>query len=310
MSRLLWGAVALLVLTVAVVLVPAGPGGPVPEQALAHIITPTGTPGPPMSHVEIDADARNGDGPCDPVDGTAEVGGTHEVAVCITDAPERVWSFAFRVLYSPALNQCVDEECGDPNHCLDDNPDANVGETLGSGLPTNPDLGGGDCSDHDWSCTGGGVMEPYCDNPYTAETDARLDCLGICGPYTSPVNANPWPLAVVTFNALSAGIDTLTLKDVGIGGPNGYEVYCNPPYGVEIPCFGATLDVQEWTPTPTATPTPGGAVGGMAEPPDMESGAAASGPGVSVAGAAAMAMGAALLVAAGAWYARRRRRAG
>jgi hypothetical protein len=316
MSRLLWGTVALLGVTVAVVLVPAAPGGPVPEQALAHIITPTGTPGPPMFHVEIDGDARNGNRPCDPVDVAAAVGGTHEVAVCMTNAPEPVLEFAFDVVYDDTLNQCVDEECGWPSHCLDDNPDANVGETLGSGLPTNPDLGSGsDCggSGNDWHCAVAGVNLPICDNPYTTEADATLFCVGICGPYTSPVNADPWPLAVVTFDAASPGFDTLTLQDVAIWGESLNEIgSCNPVSEVEIPCFGATLDVQEWTPTPTATPTRGGAVGGVAEPPDIETAAAASGPGASVAGAAAAAMGAALLVAAlggGGWYARRRWRA-
>jgi hypothetical protein len=63
--------------------------------------------------------------------------------------------------------------------------------------------------------------------------------------------------------------------------------------------------------TPTPTRTPGSAVGGIAEPPDIESGAAASEPGASVAGAAAaVTAGAGLLVMTGTWYARRRRQAG
>jgi len=306
MSRLLWGVVALLGVTVAVVLVPAAPRGPVPDQALAHIITPTGTPGAPMFHVEIDADARNGNRPCDPLDATAEVGGRHEVAVCITNAPEAVAPINFGLVYDSTVDDCVEEECNEPHDkCLDANPDANLGLTLGSGPTTNPDIGDGW-----WDCASEAGNPPTCDRPMTAEVDAYLLCYGL-EPYTSPINADPWPLAVVTLDAASPGFDTLTLQDVAIWGESGTEIgSCNPVSEVEIPCFGATLDVQEWTPTPTATATPGGAVGGMAEPPDMESGAAASGPGVSVAGAAAaVTAGAGLLVMASAWYARRRRRA-
>jgi hypothetical protein len=309
----------LLVLTVAVALAPAGPGGPVPEQALAHIITPTGTPGPPMFHVEIDADARNGDGPCDPVDVSAEVGGRHEVAVCITNAPDSVSAFRFRLVYDSAVDDCVEEECPpeSPDWCVDANPDLNDGLTLGSGSPTDPDLGDG------WRCPWEGShigsAYPVCDDSNTAEVDAALMCLTPFPLCTSPLNADPWPLAAVAFDAASPGVDSLGLKDVELFACDvSWLGSCNfdSPRPQEVPCFGATLNVQEWTPTPsptptpTATSTPGGAVGGMAEPPDIESEAAASGPGASVAGAAAVAMGAALLAAAGGWYARRRRRAG
>jgi len=298
MSRLLWGAVALLAVILAVVLVPAGPGGPVPEEALAHIITPTGTPGPAMFHVEIDADAHNGNRPCDPVDvsAAAEVGERHEVAVCITDAPASVMALSFGLVYDSTLDDCVEEECAEAS-CLDGNPDANLGLTLGSGPTTDPDLG----VDGDWSCSGGGLVPPTCDWPYTADTDALLGCLGQTGPYTSPVDADPWPLAVVTFDAGSPGVDALALREGYVIGTGDVIIgTCNGdfPYPRDIPCFGATVVVQS-------------PVGGIAEAPDIESGAAASGSGASVAGAvAAVTAGAGLLFMAGAWYTRRRRRAG
>jgi len=309
MSRLLWGAVALLGVILAVVLATAGPRGPVPDQALAHIITPTGTPGAPMVHLEIDADTTNGSGPCNPVDATAEVGGMYKVAVCLTSSSQRPGDFHFDLVYDDTLNTCVDKAC-DLEHgdkCLDDNPDANTGNITFS----TPDLGTG------WDCSW--LDEPVCAKGGQAGR-AHVACVcfhSFCA--TLPIGAETSaPIAVVTFNAEAVGTDNLKLENVQLMEEdyNCIMSCYDPPYGCgggAGSCYGATLDVQEWTPTPsptptpTATPTPSGAVGGIAEPPDIESGAAASGPGVSVAGAAAVAMGAALLVAAGAWGLRRRR---
>ncbi len=88
-----------------------GPAVQIPDR-LAHIITPTGTPGDPMFTLEIDADATNGDGPCNPVDATAEVGGMHKVAVCLTDAPEAADAGSGSLqslLVQTAQNTCIDE---------------------------------------------------------------------------------------------------------------------------------------------------------------------------------------------------------
>jgi hypothetical protein len=298
-------------LSVAVILATAGPGGPAPEQALAHIITPTGTPGDPLVHLEIDADATNGTDPCNPMDTTAATDGTHKVAVCLTSSSAAPWAFHFDLVYDDTLNRCPEVECSSGN-CFDDNPDANLGVTTF----TTPDLGTG------WDCSSDAANPPVCDNDEeTGPGHGRAFIL--CdsrGEPTLPVGADvSSPLAVVTFDVLAGGTDTLSLENV--------QVY--DWYGVKIlgcsgsgPCYGASNDktyvsptptytpTPSPTPTPTATPTPGGAVGGIAEAPDVESGAAASGPGVSVAGAVTVAMGAALLVATGAWYARRRRRAG
>jgi hypothetical protein len=306
MWRLLWGAVALLAVILAVVFVPAGPGGPVPEQALAHIITPTGTPGPPMFHAEIDADARNGNRPCDPLDATAEVGGRHEVAVCITNAPASVGSFSFRLVYDSTVQQCVQGDFPTPEPAVDANPDANLGLTLGGGAPTNPDLGSGSDCGQRWDCSSSGTDPPQCDWYYSTETDAYLSCRGNCGPYTSPVDAGPWPLAAVTFDAALPGVDTLTLADLRIGTyilPS-YDFEeigsCNPVDQVEVPCLSATLFVQA-------------PIGGIAEAP-LSEGDVLAGEGTSsmpnALALAALAAGGALLLAAGAWYARRRWRAG
>jgi len=324
MSRLLWGAVALLGVTVAVALAAAGSGGSVPEKALAHIITPTGTPGPPLFHAEIDADAWNGTSPCNPVDTSAEVaiGATNDIAVCLTDAmapvqppdpnANGVATFQFDVLYDPDLNSCVDKNCNQASPCTeDDMPDLNEGATLGQGVPTNPDIGGGwDCLYSYW-----GFIEPSC-----AGGRARIRCSTIAGPFPATGPGVAFPIFAVTFTANAVGVDNMTLANGFTYDALGFALgSCNPTFHGEaaLLCIGATVNVHDWTPTPTptptptATPTPGGAVGGIAEPPDIESRAAASGPGVSVAGAAAaVTAGAGLLVIAGAWYARRRRRAG
>jgi len=187
-------------------------------------------------------------------------------------------------------------------------------------------MGGG------WDCTGWSAPQGDID-PETGPGHgvAFLLCNGTYGPWTSPVDAAPWPLAVVTFDVLADGTDTLTLRWVGVYGdhygPGVVIVQCYDDLSL---CYGASNDKTYIAPTPTLTPTPTpketstptntptptrtpgsttpGPVGGIAEPPDIESGAATSGPGASVASAAA-AMGAALLVAAGGWYARRRWRA-
>ena len=284
MSRLLWGAVALLAVTVAVALATAGPDGPVPEQALAHIITPTGTPGAPMVHLEIDADTTNGSGPCNPVDATAEVYGMHKVAVCLTSSLAAPAGFDFDLVYDPALNTCTNESCP-TGTCFDDNPDANLGTTTFS----TPDLGTG------WDCS---ASEPVCAKSGQAGR-AFIMCLCVdLGCATLPVGADvSAPIAVVTFNEEAGGVDNLKLEDVALFDENIDSIVQCHGSG---PCYGATLFVQA-------------PIGGIAEAPlteaDVLADERASSVPNSLALAALAALGA-LLVAAGAWYARRRRRAG
>ncbi|MCJ7490595.1 MAG: hypothetical protein MUP15_00285 [Dehalococcoidia bacterium] len=309
MSRLLWGAVGLLTVTIAVVLVPAGPGGPVPDQALAHIITPTGTPGPPMFHVEIDADAWNGTSPCNPVDTSAEVGigVPNDIAVCLTSAivpiqptpplpdpnANGVREFGFDVLYDPALNSCVDKNCNKTQPCTeDDMPDLNECTTLGQGVPTNPDIG------VDWRCDGFGPTEPSC-----AGGVATIFCLTQTGPFPPTGPGVAFPLFAVTFTANAVGVDNLTLANVSTyDNPLAPLGSCNPVLFTEpeLPCYGATLFVQA-------------PIGGIAEAPLTEADVLADERASSVPNAlafAAVAAGGALLLAAGAWYARTRRRTG
>ena len=171
MSRWFLGLLAISAVVVAVMLALARPGGSGNHESFAHQITTT--PGAPAFHAEIDADAWNG-APCNPVDTSAEVdiGDTNDVAVCLTSAmaptpspSNGVSKFQFDLTYHPALNECPEVNCDFPNtKCLDDNPDANEGTTLGQGVPTVPDLGGG------WDCSVLNSTQPVCGgSPETAE---------------------------------------------------------------------------------------------------------------------------------------------
>ena len=198
-------------------------------------------------HAEVDADATNGTAPCAPVDATAAVyPGVHEVAVCTTSAAANLGALAFVLNFDPALNTCTDVNCA-AGDCLDDNPDANAGATLGSGVPTSPDLGTG------WDCNIMDLAQPTCAKDAVAGA-AWIGCWSLTGPYTSPIGDVSFPLAVVTFNAVALGTDALTLSTVILGDSAGGEIgSCNPVSSVGINCAGATVDK---VPVPSPTPLP------------------------------------------------------
>ena len=149
-------------------------------------------------HAEIDADATNGTAPCAPVNYNAFIEpGVHEVAVCTTSAPTAFGAFSFTLNFDTALNTCADVNCA-AGDCLDDNPDANAGATLGSGTPTSPNLGTG------WDCNIMDLAQPTCAKDGTAGK-AWIGCWSLTGPYTSPTGDVSFPLAVVTFNAVGRG---------------------------------------------------------------------------------------------------------
>ena len=177
MSRWTWGLLAISAVIAAVVLAIARPGGSGSHESLAHIYTPAAEPGPPIFHASIDAVPGNGTSPCNPVDAAAAVPlGSHQVAVCIESAPSSLGAFSFTVNFDTALNSCTDVDCtaGD---CLDDNPDANDGTTLGSGVPTSPDLGGA------WDCNIMDLAQPTC--AHGGAGHAWMSCWSLTGPYTS-----------------------------------------------------------------------------------------------------------------------------
>jgi hypothetical protein len=223
----------------------------------------------PAFHAEIDADPWDGSGPCGDVDdaATVSVGAKHDIAVCLTSAMapaggNGVAKFSFDVLYDPALNSCVDKDCGKAQPCTeDDMPDLNEGTTLGQGVPTNPDIGGG------WSCNGFGFGEPAC-----AGGVATIACGSLNGPFPPTGPGVSFALAAVTFTATHSGIDHMTLANVSIYDQPGISLgSCNPWNEVggdpELTCFGATVTkTGGQPPAPTNTPTATGTATATATP--------------------------------------------
>jgi hypothetical protein len=301
MKRWIRGLLALSAVGLALVAALFRPGGSETPKSSADV-------GTGQVHIEIDMIKTGGTDWCNPVDtvATRALGSDYQVAFCLTDGSispsDAPAVFDIEFLYDDTLNSCTDANPG--GAALDDNPDANTGTTIWPSW--GPDLG------TNWDCNVGN-LPPVCDNDTATGPGhgrAFISCQSASTP-TLPVGPGvSSPIAVVTLHAATAGVDNLDFGVVAIYRSDVSNVLKCPN---DITCKGATLNVlaegtptPSPTPTPTATPTPHGAVGGIAEPPDIESAAAASGPGASVAGAAAVAMSAALLVAVGGWYARRR----
>ena len=172
--------------------------------------------------IVIDADAQNGTGPCAPVDATATKtpGDVNKVAVCAYNVPAALGALSIGVTYNHLLNECPDISCPEGT-CLDDNPDANAAV-----------LGGG------WDCNILDLAEPTCKKDATDE--AWMSCWSLTGPYSSPVGSQtPFSLAVVTFNVMATGDDTLGLKDTALSNSGGVEIgSCD---SATIPCTGAVV---------------------------------------------------------------------
>ena len=277
---------------------------------------PSPTPGAPNFRLRIDALEDVGGTWCNPVDDAATrlVGGSYQVAICLENPPAAIGAFQAEVTYDDSLSVAPEISCP-LGFCLDDNPDANAGIT-----------NWGDFLDSGWDCNGADLSEPTGDaGPPTGpgQKRARIACWGPLTSFPGDMGSGG-ALAVLTLRATSIGIQELELKNVIVGDGNGVERgSCNPDLGVSVPCYGAAIDLVEpltatptLTPTPTptstpGTPTPGGAVGGIAEAPDMAdsplratepSSAAPSAPYAAIAGIAA----AAVAIVGGGWYVRRR----
>jgi len=308
--------IALAGLAAAAVPMVGFPYGKHNPKAFAHVYTEPSTG--LVAHLHIDADITNGARPCDPLDSTATVtvGSTQAVGVCLEDYQANdVQSFQIRLTNNDALNFAPDPQ-GDEEvknggtgpdcatvGCLDDNPDANDGDS-----PAGLKLGS------NWDCTGTGYLRPR------SETlPIELVCNANVLSPDMDLSANPGLLATVTFDALAGGVDTLTFaSDTAIGMASAQDGSCGDDPDYLIGCFGATIHkVAAPTPMPTITPTDTpapGPVGGIAEFPDIPSASAEEAPGPAegsdwLAGDYALAGGLAapiLAVAAGVWYTRRR----
>jgi len=296
MPRHLLGLFAIAAVAAAVALAIARPGAlsndgsfAQPAAAVADA-EPTSTPWAYIDKV------NNGEGWCDPEridDQTTEyVGDSHQLAVCIGNLPGAVYSFHLAINYDGALDRCIEEECIsdvasfsaqsallDGEGCLDDNPDANAGDTVwGDGL------GEG------WSCSyldGVGqeaseiiiirAGEPVCDAPDHATTHrtALISCYGP-GEFTVATNGSSYTLgddetwgalAVLDLSVIGVGTDNVEIEYLEVGGACGTTMgYCSDydelsaafPAQEEMPCIGAT-DIKKQqrrsTPTPTDEPT-------------------------------------------------------
>jgi len=242
MSRSLWRSIGLLGIAVAA-LVAVGLAGLKPwhggfgQQASAHFFDGDGDTINDL-HASLDVIPWNGSGPCNPIDGYADVSaGTYEVAVCLESAPESVAAFEFSVSYNAALSSCTDVSCPSGD-CVDDNPDANTGATLGSGLPTAPGLGDG------WDCNILDEQEPTCQKDGGAK--AWMACYNLGGPFVSPMGDVAFPLGVVTFGTIAEGTDSLVLGDVLLGDMWSRELgSCNPVWNMSMSCLDAVADLCE-----------------------------------------------------------------
>jgi hypothetical protein len=194
----------------------------------------------------IDADATNGT--CTTIDSatTVIVGQSYQVAVCVENLPQEVDAIDLDIYYDDTLHHVPDL----PNEvpALDDNPDANAGETTFS----SPDLGSG------WDCSGFGRYFPVGDqNPASGpgKGDAFITCDHFTGG-THYLAGKSLPLAVIEVEALNAGVDSFVFGDlVRLVWEGRTFGLCDPESPWSMPCDGATITILP-APTATATPTP------------------------------------------------------
>ena len=296
MARWLLTLLALSAVAVAVVLAIARPGALSHQGTFAQPVaavadaepSPTSTPWAYIDKIE------NGDGWCDPdhIDTTTTeyVGSSHQLAICIDNLPGAVHSFTAAISYDGALDQCIDDPChvvgglraqNGAQTCLDDNPDANAGDTT---WPADVEgLGTG------WTCSqvqvgqyqaqGFPSDEPICTFPLQAmpvssEETAWIHCEG-SGDYELGGDGDWGALAVLTLNVIGAGTDNVSISDLQVSGAE-YILECSDVdlnadlnadsiVPVDMPCQGATdikrpperhrRPTETPIPTPTSTPT-------------------------------------------------------
>ncbi len=203
------------------------------------------------SSIVVSLDADTADGPCTDIDSSAShaTGESYGVAICVqglyVDFPIGVLSFD--VLYDDTLNAAPD--VADTGPGLDDNPDVNAGTTFwGDGL------GDG------WDCSGGGLAYPRGDKDAASGAghgDAFLSCRSSLGPWRLGDNETSGVIAVVSFTAVAAGTDTLTIANGLLGYTDATEMgTCNPVVANPMTCNGAS-DAKGGAPVPVPTSSAG-----------------------------------------------------
>ncbi|MDI6857825.1 MAG: hypothetical protein QME71_05870 [Dehalococcoidia bacterium] len=242
-----WRIISLAIVAIALLaglLLLARPWGS--EQAAAQEPVP----------IVVSLDMETSDGPCTDIDATAfhDPGTIYDIGLCVSGLYAAAGGFtgtgigtlAFDVLYDDLLN--VAPEVANSGNGLDDNPDANAGSTIwGDGL------GSG------WDCSTGGIAYPMGDkNPASGPGNgwAFLQCTSLAGPWTLGDDETSGVIAVIHFQAIAAGEDTLTIANGLLGFPDASEMgTCNPAYNWEMTCNGGTESKSGEPPPPTATPT-------------------------------------------------------
>ena len=225
------------------------PGGSGTPQTSAHVNT--GIP-----HIELDV-VEDGTGVwCNPVHSvtSVNVGVVHKAAICLSDALAVVNSFGVELNYDSDWNSCADTNMTGMG--LDANPDANVGATVFSGSSGAGNLGTG-CD-----CSSGTQQYPTCDYwpgpPEGAGPSIRTAYIScVCTTtQTLPHGAGvSHPLAVVTYTAAGAGVDTLSFGTVSVYMSG--QTTIRSGTGATVTKLGpATPTPTPIPPTATETPTP------------------------------------------------------
>ena len=205
--------------------------------------------------VSLDMDTTDG-GPCADIDAsvTHGVGDDYAVGICVEGLSVPLSSMELHVLYDDTLNYAPEITCPDSN-CLDDNPDANAGNTSwGDGL--------GGINDGGWDCDIMSMAEPIGD--WDSATGpghglARISCWSLTGPFALGDNESSGVLAVINFQATDDGVDNMALSGVVLANEVGEEIgSCNFSLSLPMPCSGGTVNNEMPTPIPTPTPCPGG----------------------------------------------------
>ena len=224
-----------------------------PASSLTNRVGKVAAEGPELS---LDADISNG-GPCATIDPEATVkpGQPFQVGVCVTGLATSVGGFSMDIIYDDTIINAP--EIALQVGALDDNPDANAGNTVWG-----ESLGEG------WTCDILDLgQQPIGDNdPETGPGHglAQIACWTLAGTSTIGDDEDAGVLAVVSFNGApdKVGDTTLEVANVELIAQQGTDMgTCKPAFANEIACRGAAVHVSgetippdQW---PTATPATG-----------------------------------------------------
>ncbi|MDI6858474.1 MAG: hypothetical protein QME71_09200 [Dehalococcoidia bacterium] len=205
----------------------------------------------------LSLDMETSDGPCTDIDATAfhDPGTIYDIGLCVSGlyaagggfTGTGIGTLAFDVLYNDLLN--VAPEVANSGNGLDDNPDANAGTTTwGDSLGTG------------WDCSYGGLAYPTGDkNPASGpgNGDAYITCNSLAGPWTLGDDETSGVIAVIHFQAIASGEDSLTIANGLLAFPDATEMgTCNPGVIEPMPCTGGEDIKPAPTPSPSPTDTP------------------------------------------------------